>query len=283
MRECPIRRAHPCDWNSDDNTRNCPLHDSTTNKSTAFTQQERDAEGSRAAAVGHRTLDAQLKRCCGSSTRRIRYRALHLSHAAIGRQPDAFLQGRRQRSGALHSDHVRPDDRRRLSRIRRNLSQAERDYSPSRSGGKVKDVLSNWPEKDVRVICVSTGGRILGLGDIGANGMGIPIGSCNSTPRVRACRRADCAGVAGLRNRKREAARRSVLSRSATERASTADLDSFSRFVEAVQQLYPKCCLLSRLEGHDAERLLKKYTNRSVAHNDESRDGQRGSAGVTTR
>jgi malate dehydrogenase (oxaloacetate-decarboxylating)(NADP+) len=146
--------------------------------------------------------------------------------------------------------------------------------------GKVKDVLRNWPEKDVRFICVTDGGRILGLGDLGANGAGIPIGKLELYTA--------CAGVppqyllpmyldAGTNNE--QYLHDPLYLGMRKTRPPTEELYSFvDEFVEAVQEVFPKCCIhFEDWTGVDAVHLLERYRDKYCVYNDDVQ----GTAGIT--
>lgn len=146
--------------------------------------------------------------------------------------------------------------------------------------GHVREVLRNWPVKDVRVICVTDGGRILGLGDLGANGIGIPIGKLQLYTAA--------AGVppkgllpmyldAGTNN---EALLNDPLYLGLRRsRPKTAELYSFvDEFVAAVQEVFPACCIhFEDWTGVDAMHLLARYRDKVCCYNDDIQ----GTAGIT--
>jgi len=157
--------------------------------------------------------------------------------------------------------------------------QARGMYLSIERRGKVKEVLKNWPQKDVRFICVTDGGRILGLGDLGANGAGIPIGKLQLYTA--------CAGVppqyllpmyldAGTNNE--QYLNDPLYLGMRKTRPPTADLYSFvDEFVDAVQEVFPKCCIhFEDWTGTDAVHLLQRYRDKYCVYNDDVQ----GTAGI---
>src|SRR5215472_4946594 len=138
--------------------------------------------------------------------------------------------------------------------------------------GHVKEVLRNWPVKDVRVICVTDGGRILGLGDLGANGMGIPIGKLQLYTAAAAVPPQGLLPMyldAGTNN---ESLLRDPLYLGLRRpRPSTEELYAFvDEFVQAVQEVFPRCCIhFEDWTGSDAVHLLARYRDKVCCYNDD--------------
>ena len=138
--------------------------------------------------------------------------------------------------------------------------------------GRIAKILDNWPEKDIRVIVVTDGQRILGLGDLGANGMGIPIGKLALYTA--------CAGIAPKHclpvlldvgtNNPRLLVDAQYIGYPRSRIGSKAYFALVEEFVRAVQKKYPAALIqFEDFLTPNAYALLNKYRKRTLCFNDD--------------
>ncbi|HEU5180322.1 MAG TPA: NAD-dependent malic enzyme [Candidatus Polarisedimenticolia bacterium] len=141
-----------------------------------------------------------------------------------------------------------------------------------RERGKMRRILGNWPQKDIRVIVVTDGQRILGLGDLGANGMGIPIGKLALYTACAGIPPQQCLPVTLDVGTENKEMREDVLylgypRKRLKGRAYFALVDEF---VEAVQARYPQALIqFEDFLTPNAYALLRRYRDRVLCFNDD--------------
>lgn len=154
------------------------LESGAVNKATAFTHQEREALGLRGLLPFHTSnLATQVTRVLENMRRKSYDIEKYIFLSALqGRNQRLFYRTVIDNIEEIMPIIYTPTVGQACKEFAHIFREPKGFYITPEDKGSIRQMLNNWPDDDVKVIVITDGQRILGLGDLGASGMGIPIG-----------------------------------------------------------------------------------------------------------
>jgi malate dehydrogenase (oxaloacetate-decarboxylating)(NADP+) len=251
------------------------LQNPALNKGTAFTEAERDMLHLRGLLPPHvLTQEQQLGRVLENFRRRssdlekyVNLRALHDRNEAL------FFRLLTENPDEMMPIVYTPTVGLACQRYTHIFQRPHGIFVSAADRGRVADVLANWPRRrHVRIIVVSDGERILGLGDLGANGMGIPVGKLSLYTACAGVHPSACLPVlldVGTNNSELLDDPLYIGLHQPRVRGAAYD-ELVEEFVVAASELFPGVVIqFEDFASHNAFRLLRKYRDRIPTFNDD--------------
>ncbi len=250
------------------------LHNSRLNKGTAFTEDERERLG----IVG--LLPDAVE---GLDTQLLRARS-HLAAKPTQLEKYIYLSELQDRNehyfyNLLRSDLAQfmpivytPTVGEACQQFGHIMRRPKGLFISVRRRGQIARVLRNWPEPNVRFIVVTDGERILGLGDLGVCGMGIPVGKLALYTACAGVPPEACLPVVLDVGTNNEAFLEDPLYPGTRHRRITGDeyFAFIDEFVDAVQEVFPRACIqFEDFTNKTAIPLLERHRNRVCCFNDD--------------
>ncbi|MGB7920342.1 MAG: NAD-dependent malic enzyme [Desulfobacterales bacterium] len=250
------------------------LHDPALNKGTAFTEEERDALGLWGLLPpGINTMEEQVQRVMGNYNRKTSDLEKYIFLVALqDRNQTLFYRVLTDHLEEMMPIIYTPTVGLACQEFVHIFRRPKGIFVSDKNKGRFSEILQNWPNKEVRVIVITDGERILGLGDLGVAGMGIPVGKLSLYTACAGIHPSWCLPVTidvGTNNVELQKDPLYFGMRHQRIRGEAYD-DLIEEFITAVQENFPNTLIQFEDFGNiNAFRLLNRYRNRICAFNDD--------------